>query len=818
MKLPLSWLKDFVTVEADLDELCRRLTLAGLEVEAVDHLVPAFTDVFVAKVEAVERHPNADRLSLCEVEAGPVGHFRVVCGAPNVRSGMTAALAIIGSRLAVGAHGSGTGCLEDAVPLQAAVIRGVPSQGMLCSEMELNLSKDHEGILELPHDSPLGVPLAEVLQLPDVVLDLAITPNRGDCLSILGLAREIAALFDVPLKQATLHPVQLAEPVESDGWEPVSVEMRAPELCPRYSALPMTGVKIGPSPFWLRRRLELCGMRALSNVVDITNYVMLELGQPLHAFDATQIADHSIIVRRAGNDRDFVTLDGLNRSLDPNDLVIADRKGALAIAGVMGGQNSEVSDGTTSLILESAYFEPPTIARTARRLGLRSESSYRFERGIDRAGQVNALLRAGALVRQLAGGREAAPVLDAEPRPAPRREIDVDLGVVGSILGVTIPTVGVKRRLHAIGAKIQEADRNHLKVIAPSFRPDITETADLAEEIARLDGLREIPSTLPVRDATVASPDRNRLLARKLRDLVASCGVVEAKTIAFVAADDNQRFPGLLVVDPLTVTNPLSAELSQMRASLLPGLLTSLRFNLNREAVAAHLFELGKTFGLQGGTAIEFERIAGVSYGDYAYGGIGHQPIKASFFSVKGILEACLSALAPYSGIAFEPLPSERFRFLHPGRSALIKHQESLMGIIGEIHPAEALRYELVEPCVLFELDLSSVIAYCSQSHQPIITPPRFPAIRRDVALVLDKDFPAGDILAAFSAVNSPFLESVELFDVFEGGTLPSGKKSVALTCRYRSTERTLTDDEVNRVHAALVEQTAARLGADLRR
>ncbi len=405
MKLPLSWLKEFVQIDAELPEICHRLTVAGLEVESIDHINPTFADVFVAKVVIVERHPNADRLSVCEVDAGSAGHFRVVCGAPNVRAGMSAALAKVGARLAGGVHGEGAGSLENATPLQAAVIRGVPSEGMLCSELELGMSQDHEGILDLSPDATPGVALESYLRLPDVVLDIAITPNRGDCLSILGLARELAALFEVRLQTPRIRTPKIKDDSAS-SWTPITVALDAPELCPRYAALAMQHIKLGPSPFWMRRRLELCGMRSINNVVDVTNYVMLERGQPLHAFDAARVANHAIKVRRADQDHDFETLDGTTRTLDPNDLIIADREKPLAIAGVMGGRNSEVDQATNAIILESAYFEPMTIARTARRLGLRSEASYRFERGIDRAGQVTALLRAAELLRQIAGGTE----------------------------------------------------------------------------------------------------------------------------------------------------------------------------------------------------------------------------------------------------------------------------------------------------------------------------------------------------------------------------------------------------------------------------
>src|SRR5579863_2348658 len=551
--------------------------MAGVEVEDVEQIAPNFTDVYVAKVIRVERHPNADRLNLCEVDAGAAGRYRVVCGAPNVHPGMTAALAKIGARLGGGVHGQGSGSLAEAMPLQAAVIRGVQSEGMLCSELELGLSKDHEGIIELTADANLGEPLAAYLLMPDAVLNIAITPNRGDCLSVLGLAREIGALFGASVKRPRVRQGKAPTGPEVEGYVPLAVDIRAPELCPRYAALPMTNVKISPSPVWLRRRLELCGMRSLNNVVDATNYVMLELGQPLHAFDMERIADRGIVVRHAGNDREFETLDGVKRALDQADLMIADREKPLAIAGIMGGQNSEVSPTTTSLMLESAFFEPMTIARTARRLGLRSEASYRFERGIDRAGQVSGLLRAAELIRKFAGARAASLAVDIEPRPATPREIDMDLAAVSSILGVAVPAAEIRRRLKAFGASVAPAGRNRFKVTPPSFRPDINETADLAEEVARLAGLAEIPADLPLRPSVVKPPNPERGFAAKLRDLMMGCGLAEMKTIAFVAPADNQRFPGFAGTHPVRVENPLSAELSEMRLSLLPGLVAALR-------------------------------------------------------------------------------------------------------------------------------------------------------------------------------------------------------------------------------------------------
>jgi phenylalanyl-tRNA synthetase beta chain len=817
MRLPLSWLKEFVTLETEVEEICRRLTMAGVEVENVEQLTPAFTDVYVARVVAIERHPHADRLSVCDVDAAAAGRYRVVCGAPNVRVGMIAALARVGARLGAGVHGQGSGNLAEAGPLEAALIRGVRSEGMLCSELELGLSKDHEGIIELTLDAKPGDPLATYLRLPDAVLDIAITPNRGDCLSILGLAREIGALFGASVKPPRLRPGKPPSGPEVEGYVPLSVDIRAPELCPRYAALPMSRVKISASPVWMRRRLELCGMRALNNVVDATNYVMLELGQPLHAFDMERIAARQIVVRRAGDEREFETLDNLKRALDPADLLIADPEKPLAIAGIMGGQNSEVSQSTTSIILESAYFEPMTIARTARRLGLRSEASYRFERGIDRAGQVKALLRVAALIRQIGGGRDASPVVDLEPRPAAPREIDLDLAAVSSILGVVVPASEVRRRLKALGAAVMPAGRNRFKVTPPPFRPDLNETADLAEEVARFAGLAEIPGGLPLRPSAAKPPNVERGFVAKIHDIMVGCGLVELKTIAFIAPPDNQRFPGFAGAAPVRVANPLSAELSELRLSLLPGLLAALRFNLNREAIAFHAFELGKVFGERDGVPGEFERIAAISYGDYALGAIGHPALKAEFFSIKGIVETCFRALGLPTRFEFVPLVDDAAPYLHPGRAAMIRLDGTTLGVLGELHPTEALRLDLSDPCVLVELDSRHLLAYRSEPRQVVEAPPRFPVVRRDLALVLDRDFPSDNVLRAISELGSPLMESVELFDVYEGSSVPPGKKSVALACRYRRQDRTLTDEEVNRAHAALVEQATARLGAELR-
>ena len=833
MKLPLSWLAEFVTLEAGVDELCRRLTLAGLEVESVERVAPGFSDVFVARVLKVERHPNADRLNLCDVDAGAVGRFSVVCGAPNVTAGMVAPFARLGARLIGSGHGSGgprARSLQDAPPLEAAVIRGVRSEGMLCSERELGFSDDHAGILALPDDAPTGVERASYLRADDTVLDIAITPNRGDCLSVLGLAREVAALFGLKLKQPAVKSAMLkprGADSRDEGRKLLAVEILAPELCPHYAGLPMGGVKVGPSPIWMRRRLELCGMRGLNNVVDATNYVMLELGQPLHAFDGALIAARRIVVRRADQapgdaaDREFVTLDNVRRTLEPADLLIADAEKPLAIAGIMGGLNSEVSAATTSLILESAYFEPMTIARTARRMGLRSEASYRFERAIDRGGQMRALARVAELIGKNAGAKVLAAAVDAEPRPAVERQVMLDLGAVDSILGVAVPGAEVRQRLRALGASVKPAGTRFLAVTPPSFRPDLNETADFAEEIARLAGLAEIPATVPQRSATPAPPNDYRSYIGAVRELMVGAGLTELRTIAFIAPADNQRYPGQryseMGGEAVRVTNPLSAELSELRLSLIPGLLGALRFNLNREAAAFHAFEIGKVFSIRDGAPTEHERLAAISYGDYALGAVGRPAVAAGFSTLKGVLEQLFVALGVGARVGFDATGETEYRFLHPGRAARVLLDGKPIGYLGELHPAEALRVELSSLCVLTELDLRELITYGFLPSRQVIAPPRYPAIRRDLALVVDREMSAAQVIAAIREVASPLLESVEVFDVYEGGTIAPGRKSVALSCRYRGKDRTLTDEEVNRTHGELIEGVRRGLGAELR-
>jgi phenylalanyl-tRNA synthetase beta chain len=804
MKLPLSWLREFVTLDSSVEEISRRLSVAGLEVENIERITPAFEGVSIARVLDVQKHPNADRLHLCQVDSG-TEKFSIVCGAPNVQAGMTAALARVGAKLG------------KEPPLQAAVIRGVRSEGMLCSERELGLSTEHAGILSLPLDAPIGTSLADYLGLNETIFDVAVLANRGDCLSILGLAREVSALFDLRLMLPRLKSLKIDG--ASGAGAPFSVEITAPDLCPRYAALKMTGIKIGPSPMWMKRRLELCGTRSINNVVDATNYVMLELGQPLHAFDLTKISGGKIIVRRAGEDREFVTLDDQKRELRPDDLLICDPEKPLAIAGIMGGLNSEVSDSTAAILLESAYFEPMTVARTARRLGLRSEASYRFERGIDRMGQVAALFRVAEILRQIANAREEGAVVDYEVRPATPREIILDPKKLASLLGVEIPTPEVRRRLVALGASVKKSasGKNLLSVVPPPYRSDLNEPADLAEEVARLTGLEDVPAALPSRQFAYAPPNRDREFIRGVREVLLGAGFSELDTLAFATIADNGKFDGIAKGEAIGVQNPIVEEMRQMRRSLLPAQLEALRFNLNRQAADFHAFEIAKVYSRENGAVAERYALAALSYGDYVQAELGKPAIKTSFFTMKGVLEALLGALGLASRISYQPPKDGALPFLHPGASAEVALDGDIIGYLGELHPREAMERDLTEPCVVCELDLEKLRAYGFTPRTTIEAPPRFPAVRRDLALLLERAFPAAKVVETVREMGSELLEDVTVFDVYEGQSIASGKKSVAMALTYRAKDRTLTDDEVNRVHAALVEAARTRLGAELR-
>jgi phenylalanyl-tRNA synthetase beta chain len=801
MKITLKWLRELVDVTLSTEELCDVLSMAGIEVEGVVERRPVWRTVEVAEIVEVAAHPNADRLRLCTVRTarGTVG---VVCGASNMRAGDRVALAPPGTELPGNRR------------IERVTIRGQASEGMLCAAGELDLPDDgYEGIMILPADAPVGRPLVAYLGAEDTVLDLAVTPNRGDCLSVLGIAREVAALTG-----ARLHPTS-----PSPGEEGVAartlirVDVEAPDLCPRYCARVLRGVRIGPSPPWLRTRLEMVGMRPIVNVVDATNYVMLERGQPLHAFDLARVRDRRVVVRRLGHRQPFVTLDGAVRQLEPDDLVIADAEGPIALAGVVGGVESAVSAETRDVLLESAFFVPQAVRRTARRLGVTTDSSYRFERGVDPSAAAAALERVAALVEAIAGGRAARGIVE---RRVPRhRPVAIRLrpARVNALLGTALAPDAMARPLRALGATVAGNGRTAFRVVAPAHRFDLQAEIDLVEEIARLTGYEHIAPTVPRVPVGGAGPDPAREAARCLREALRAAGLCEMVTVAMVAPEENRVFPGLPAAsgEVVTLANPLSGEGAEMRRSLIPGLLRALDENLRHGESVVAGFSIGRVYTHDGGGYREARRLALLLAGTWPAPQIGEPPRACSFGDLKGAVEGALARLH-LEDTRWES-PGEGVPALHPGKAARLSLGGNLAGLAGALHPdLIAARGLGVEPWIA-ELDLEMVVQYCPR--RVIFRPlPRFPAVQRDVAVVVDVGFQAQQILDAVREAAQPLVEEVRVFDEYTGAPIPEGKKGLAYAISYRATDRTLTDTEVNALHEQLIEGLLRSLPVEVRR
>ncbi len=799
MLVSLNWLKDYVDVALGAEELAHGLTMAGLEVSRVERVGEGLGDVVVAQLLERGQHPNADRLSRCRVTDGSET-YDIVCGATNMAAGDRVALARVGAVLPGG------------FKIQKAKIRGQASFGMMCSERELGLSQEHEGILILPPDLPLGQPVAEALGYPDALLEVEITPNRADCLSVVGVAREVAALTGGELRVPRPRVPDAGPAVAAE----TSVEILAPDLCHRYAARVIRGVTIGPSPAWLRRRLLAAGVRSINNVVDVTNYVLLELGHPLHAFDLNRLAGGRIVVQRATDGEVFTTLDGQERRLGRDTLVICDAERPVAVAGVMGGLNSEVGADTVDLLLESAYFLPEGIRRTSRALGLRTEASYRFERGTDVEGLIRALDRAAELIASLAGGTVAAGIWDAYPTPHPKRRVGLRTAAIHRVLGVEVGADEAGARLTALGMTVRARDGEALEVEIPTHRVDVEREIDLIEEVARLGGYDAIPATLP--GAAVGSSPLPAAVVRgdAARDALVSSGLYEAVTLSFGDPRDDQRLGGGAADAPkVVVQNPLSRELGILRTSLLPGLLRVAGLNVRRQAGDVRLFEVGRTFHPVAGQPLprEVQRAAAVLVGSRAPLGPWAKAEPVDFFDAKGVLVDALARLG-VRDVAFEPTAD--LPWLHPGRGARVRAGNRDLGWLGQVRGERAEAFELELPAVAFELDLEAVGAGAT-GPAPWRALPRYPAVERDLALVVERAVPVQAVLDAVAAVGSPLVRSVVLFDAFEGGRIPAGQVSLAFRVTLRSDERTLTEGDIAQVESDLLACIGERTGARLR-
>jgi len=794
MKVLYSWLKDLVDTNMSIEDTARILTKTGVEAGSiVKRQIPR--GVVVARVLSKVKHPNADKLSLCSIDAGGEFPLQVVCGAPNVAEGMTVALATIGTTIG-------------SLTIKKAAIRGVESSGMLCSEHELGISDDHSGILPLSSHYRPGTILAEYL--PDEeTFEVEITPNRGDCLSMLGLARELSAKLGAPLKGTTKRPSEGPEPVAKF----ISVEVKAPEACPRYTGRFIRGVTVGPSPEWLARRLTAAGLRPINNVVDVTNYAMLHFGHPMHAFDYQTIAGRKILVRRATAGQRFVTLDEVERTLTGDDLLVCDAEKPVALAGVMGGLKSGISSSTTDVFLECAYFDPVGIRKTSKRLGLSTDSSYRFERGVDYGGGlVDALDTAAQLIAELAGGDVAAGRIDAYPAPIAQHSIRLRPTQVNRVLGVQISREQIVKTLAALGIAQTGQESDSLVFAAPSHRHDLTIEADLIEEVGRMYGYDNIPSTTTATvwlDTQHNSADQR---ANAIRTALAGVGLNEIATNSMVSP----RKHNALAPDRAAVAllNPLTPDMSQMRTSLLGNMLETVAYNLNRRNHGNRFFEIGRTYVAVDGSELPRERdvVAIGLEGAYWPAAWNTPALDNSLFVLKGVLTQ-LAASAGMGQPQFDVQSPREHAF--DEECAVVKMGAGTCGTLGKVRTDTCKSFDIKTVVYYAELDITEFLQ--NEPSQPRYTSlPRFPAVERDFCFVMASSVPAEEVCSEIRRI-SPLVEETRPFDLYQGEKLGVGKKSIAYSVRLRSNERTLTDKEADAVSQSIVSTVSQKFGATLR-
>lgn len=793
MKVPLGWLKEYVEFDASPAELAAQLTMTGVAVEGWECENKGLTGAVVGKILSVEPHPSSDHLLVCTVDVGD-RKVSIVTGAQNVSAGQYVPVALPGARL------------PDGQEIGVAVFRGVESVGMLLSAKEMGFDQkvipkeEQDGIFILPgEDYTLGEDIVQTLNLNEVVLEIETYANRPDHLSVIGIAREVAALYNKPLRL----PVLKKSVKGGEVAKRARVEVRDETLCPRYMAKMVEDIKVAPSPLWLQRRLQGCGVRPINSIVDITNYVMLEYGQPLHAFDFHLLTDQRIVVRRADDGETIRTLDGTERTLTPEDLVIADGRKPVAVAGVMGGENSEVLPETKVILLESANFHPVSVRRTARRLGLRTEASARFEKGLDPNLAELAAERAVSLLTELGFGREVEGALDLYPHPVEPRVIELSPEKVNGLLGTDLSPAEMKvflKRLHF------GVDEKSDRIAVPTFRSDISGGADLAEEVARLYGLNQISATLPAGKTTQGKRTFAQQLEDKVRELLVAGGLHEVLTYSFVHPNIFDKL-ALPESHPrrlgIKLMNPLTEDRSLMRTLLFPSLLEIAARNQSRKVENIRLFELAhiylpKVLPL---TDLPDERltIAGLIVGD-------------EFFTLKGIVENLLTGVGVING-EFKPYRHPSF---HPGRTAQVMVGDQELGIIGELHPDVLENFELTGRAVACELDFRTLaeVATFARSVKPL---PRFPGVSRDFAFVVDDHVLAAEVARHIRRVGGDLVADVRLFDVYKGSQLPAGKKSMAYTVLFQAPDRTLTDEEVRAEVEAIRAALQKEFGAELR-
>ncbi len=801
MRVTLGWLKQYVDIEESGQEIADMLTLQGLEVSECLAVRPALQGVITSRIVSIEAHPDSQGLWICRTDTGK-GERTVLCGAQNLSVGDCVPLALPGTALPGGKV------------IEAATVHGIFSEGMLCSERELAFSEDHGGIMKLPSETSPGLELVDALALEDDVLDIEITPNRPDCLSVFGIAREIAAK-----KQRELRLPEISLEERGPAIDGVSsVEILSPEACPRYVARIIEGVQVGPSPFRLRRLLSLVGLRPINNIVDATNFVMWESGQPLHAFDLDRLEEHRIVVRTAKKGETITTLDGEERKLSEEDLLICDARRAVALAGVMGGLDSEISEGTTRMLLESAFFEPKGIRRTGKRLGLSTEASYRFEREMDREGCRRAADRACRLMLDLAGGTLLAGALDVYPIRYRPRSVRIPVSRINRLLGTSIEKARIIDFLKGLQMRAETLDADTLEITPPSFRPDIQMGMDIVEEVARLHGYDAIPTHLPKAPVSIVQAGRERRAEDLARDVLVGIGFSEVVNYSFWGMESLDRF-GFPASDvrnrPVPLQNPLSESLGFLRTTLLGPLLDTLARNVRQRNRDLRVFELGRVFLPSPGQVLPEERkmLAGAMVGR-RYPERWNQPSGGiDVYDLKGAMEVVLAAF----GLAeFEWKPSEQNSCLHPGCSGDILINTTKIGFAGKLHPAVQEAFEIEQEVYLFEMEFESLASGVDRPSK-YRAYSRRPPVQRDIALVLKEEIPYSEVLEKMRDLADPRVTRIELFDLYQGPPVPAGGKSMAFRITYQDPYRNLTDEEINEIQEAFLVRLLPDLGAQLR-
>jgi phenylalanyl-tRNA synthetase beta chain len=802
MIFPLGWLTDYLKIDVSAEELGEMLTMAGLELEALEDKGKALADVCVAQINGIEKHPNADRLSVCEITDGQ-NRYVVVCGADNMKEGDKVAFAKAGTVLPA------TQKFPEGVKIKRSKIRGQDSEGMLCSADEMGLLGGEDGIMILSPKAELGTSMSDEIGYDGVIFEVGITPNRPDCMSIFGIAREVSAILGENLLKPSFSIKEEGESIS----ERVTVEVEDADACPRYCCRLIEGVRIEPSPAWLRERLEHCGIRSVNNIVDVTNFVLLEQGQPLHAFDCDRLDKGSISVRKAREGETIETLDGVERELLVEDLVICSGDRPVALAGIMGGADSEIHDATSSVLLEAAYFSPVGIRKTSKRNGLKSESSSRFEKGIDINNVSFALDRAAELISRLSGGTVARGLIDVYPDPVSSREISLSVDRVCDLVGISTDSHEIAGLLEGLEFEVLSLSADELLLRVPTFRVDIEREVDIVEEVARLLGYDNIPSVLPEVPMVAKKPSVITVMEKRLRDIFVSYGFLEAINYSFEAPELLRTFG---FEESIRIMNPISRELSEMRMSLLPSLVKNVRLNLSRQNQDVRLFESGKVFYPKNMDQLpnEVKKFAAIATGKRAPEIWDGE--RFDFFDIKSVLERSLEVLSVDTRIEFGSISPDH-GFLWPGKSSAVLVDGNILGVVGELHPHLLEKLEISESVYVLELDLSLLSVVYTSFERKFSPLPKFPSLRRDIALVVDDVVPVREILAVIKKTDSGIIENAWVFDVYKGNSLEKGKKSVALSLILRNRERTLTDEDANRVQQDVLESLEKTIGAELR-